>query len=119
MVIGLSSMLIYYRFFHPAGPIRLCVGASVDFQKDLEELQEQKKQNHSPDFQVISEENASSPAPSKTNTMRRTLSYSRSFKTTQPQFRRSRESTHKSFSPEEALAGQMSAISPISTRNYR
>ena len=121
MVIGLSSMLIYYRFFHPAGPIRLCVGASVDFQKDLEELQRQEqKQNHSPDFQVISEENASSPAPSKTNTMRRTVSYSRSFKTTQPQFRRSRESTHKAaFSPEEELAGQMSAISPISTRNYR
>lgn len=31
MVIGLTSMLLYYRFFHPAGPIRPCIGDSVDF----------------------------------------------------------------------------------------
>ena len=115
MTIGLSSMLIYYRFFHPAGPIRLCAGASVDFQKDIEELQRNEKAQNSPDFQVISEENSSSPAP----TIRRTVSYSRSFKTLQP-YKRSRESTMKSnASPEEELAGQMAAISPISTRNYR
>jgi hypothetical protein len=27
-------MLLYYRFFHPAGPIRPCIGESVDFEVD-------------------------------------------------------------------------------------
>ena len=118
MVVGLTSMLIYYRFFHPAGPIRLCVGASVDFQKDLAELQVQQNKT-SPDFQVISEDNSSSPAPQKP--LKRTVSYSRSFKRGTQVPKRSRESTQKStgVSPEEVLAGQMAAISPISSRNYR
>ena len=122
MGVGLTSMLIYYRFFPPAGPIRLCAGASVDFQKDLAELQVQQNRT-SPDFQVISEDNSSSPAPQKPE-MRRTVSYSRSFKRGTQVPKRSRESTQKSLtgtgvSPEEVLAGQMAAISPISSRNYR
>ncbi|PNF36084.1 hypothetical protein B7P43_G12749 [Cryptotermes secundus] len=32
-VLGMSSMLLYYRFFHPAGPIRLC---SKQLQHNLE-----------------------------------------------------------------------------------
>jgi hypothetical protein len=29
-------MLLYYRFFHPAGPIKPFIGESVDFQLDPE-----------------------------------------------------------------------------------
>ena len=67
-------MMIYYRFFHPAGPIRPCIGDSVDFESDLAELkkagklspyQKQQMQTNqgnqgggggSPDFVVYSQE---------------------------------------------------------------
>ncbi len=33
-ILGLCSMLLYYRFFHPTGPINPFVGESVDFVVD-------------------------------------------------------------------------------------
>ena len=33
-MIGLGGMVLYYRFFHPAGPIKPFVGQSVDFNLD-------------------------------------------------------------------------------------
>jgi len=35
-LIGLVSMLLYYRYFHPAGPIKPYIGESVDFSYDPE-----------------------------------------------------------------------------------
>ncbi len=124
MTIGLVSMLVYYRFFHPAGPIRPCMRQSVDFQEDIDELKrnsEKPQGQSSPDFVVYSTsgdvENRSSPVQ---NNRARRINYSRSFKTSCPPSKRSRETSHAtSHSPEAELAQQMAAISPISTRNYR
>ena len=44
-VLGLSGMLLYYRFFHPAGPIKPFIGESVDFSIDPDI-------KHSPDFVI-------------------------------------------------------------------
>ena len=35
-VMGLCAMILYYRFFHPAGPINPCVGESVDLKYDID-----------------------------------------------------------------------------------
>ena len=118
MFVGLASMMVYYRFFHPAGPIRPCYGDSVDFQQDLEELKkagklspQQQVASSSPDFVVY--DNHTIPR-------QRPVSYSRSFKKPCPPSNRSREVSQASQqSPEAELAQQMAAISPISTRNFR
>ncbi len=44
-LLGLCGMLLYYRFFHPAGPIKPFVGQSVDFVVDPDI-------KHSPDFVI-------------------------------------------------------------------
>lgn len=122
MTIGLTSMLIYYRFFHPAGPIRPCIGDSVDFKEDLEELkragklspavQQETRQSSSPDFVVYATEAYNKP--------RRPVNYSRSFKHSCPPLKRSRETSAASqVSPEAELAQAVASISPISTRHYR
>ena len=79
MVVGLISMLVYYRFFHPAGPIKIGgLKKSVNFENDLEELKRNNRKSpkaranlqndannqdsRSPDFVVYSTEEAySSP----------------------------------------------------------
>ncbi len=43
--LGLTGMLLYYRFFHPAGPIKPFIGESVDFSIDPDIKQ-------SPDFVI-------------------------------------------------------------------
>ena len=123
--------LFFYRFFHPAGPIRPCVGDSVDFESDLEELkragkltpQQQKQQDSSsslaPDFVITDENNSSSPVLRP----RRRVTYSRSFKNSCPPLKRSREVSANSNSigtpPEVEFAAQVATISPISNRHYR
>ena len=120
----------FFRFFHPNGPIRPCIGDSVDFESDLEELKRAGKLtpqhgNHgnetSPDF-VITDEHASSPVLRP----RRRVAYSRSFKNSCPPLKRSRETSstsnpgpHVATPPEIEFAAQVAAISPISNRNYR
>lgn len=88
--LGLSGMLLYYRFFHPAGPIRPCVGESVNFDSDLEELKRNgmlesplgKKGKHnistSPDFVITEEDMVTPPRPPPRS--RKPVTYSRSFK---------------------------------------
>ena len=62
---GLSAMMLYYRFFHPAGPINPCVGESVDLKYDFDDEamsreengnkkgNEEKRSNEtSPDFEI-------------------------------------------------------------------
>ena len=117
----------FHRFFHPAGPIRPCVGDSVDFESDLEELKRagkltpQQKQDSSlaPDFVITDENNSSSPVLRP----RRRVTYSRSFKNSCPPLKRSREVSANSNSigtpPEVEFAAQVATISPISNRHYR
>ena len=129
--------IFFYRFFHPAGPIRPCVGDSVDFESDLEELkragkltpQQQEKQNKSsslaPDF-VITDENTNSSSPVLRPPRRSRVTYSRSFKNSCPPLKRSREvssATTNSNSvgttpPEVEFAAQVATISPISNRQH-
>ena len=104
--LGLSAMVLYYRFFHPAGPIRLCVGESVDFKSDVEAVskprQERKPTNEntsepntaseeaSPDFVIEFEENdyaedhCATPPP----VPKRKIRHSRSFKNSCPKTKR-------------------------------
>ena len=66
MIVGLSSMLIYYRFFHPAGPIKFKnVRKSVDFEQDLAELRKQNenKKSGSPDFVVYATQQEACSSP--------------------------------------------------------
>ena len=92
-VIGLSCMLIYYRFFHPTGPIRLCVRRSVDFKIDIEHREGRRRVDESPDFEIEFEdannqststknESKSQGTPNKHG--RATVKYSRSFKNSCP-----------------------------------
>ena len=129
--------IFFYRFFHPAGPIRPCVGDSVDFESDLEELkragkltpQQQEKHDKSsslaPDF-VITDENTNSSSPVLRPPRRSRVTYSRSFKNSCPPLKRSREvssATTNSNSvgttpPEVEFAAQVATISPISNRQH-
>ena len=88
--IGLSCMMIYYRFFHPAGPIRPCVGQSVDFKNDLSDFNVKPADKTTPDF-VIEFEDANQSTSTKNATIeqqsaskRRGIQHSRSFKNTCP-----------------------------------
>ena len=120
---------LFFRFFHPAGPIRPCVGDSVDFESDLEELKRAGKlsppqsDSNSPDF-VITDENSSSPVLRPRRPIRRSCANSRSFKNSCPPLKRSREVSAASAEsaatpPEVEFAAQIAAISPISNRQYR
>ena len=94
-------MILYYRFFHPAGPINPCVGESVDlkFGIDNESFSRQhgissneketnvvRRHEESPDFVIEFEENTctekqnSTPPP----VPKRKIQHSRSFKNTYP-----------------------------------
>ena len=123
-----NNCQFFHRFFHPAGPIRPCVGDSVDFESDLEELKRAGKltpqQKHdsslAPDFVITDENNSSSPVLRP----RRRVTYSRSFKNSCPPLKRSREVSANSNSigtppPEVEFAAQVATISPISNRHYR
>ena len=95
---GLGAMMLYYRFFHPAGPINPCVGESVDLKYDFEEDTMSKKETHgkngneekttnetSPDFVIEFEENAymgkqdMTPPPVPKRKIRHSRSFKKSF----------------------------------------
>ena len=104
---GLGAMILYYRFFHPAGPINPCVGESVDLKYDIDSpnissrsskgtandsVSDHVNRNESsPDFVIEFEEtetvdksrNTPPPVP------KRRLQHSRSFKNSCPKSRRS------------------------------
>ena len=95
---GLSAMMLYYRFFHPAGPINPCVGESVDLKYEIEDgstptnakngkhRPEEKRTNEtSPDFVIEFEENAylekkeMTPPPVPKRKIRHSRSFKKSF----------------------------------------
>ena len=112
-------MILYYRFFHPAGPINPCVGESVDLKCGIDnesftthhEISSNEKETHlakrheeSPDFVIEFEENTctekqnSSPPP----VPKRKIQHSRSFKNTYP--KRNQVLRHCTISNENSMA---------------
>ena len=104
---GLGAMILYYRFFHPAGPINPCVGESVDLKYDIDSpnissrnsknITNDNVSNHvnrnesSPDFVIEFEETESAEKSRNTPppVPKRKLQHSRSFKNSCPKTRRS------------------------------
>ena len=106
-VMGLCAMILYYRFFHPAGPINPCVGESVDLKYDVdspkmssrnsknmtkENVSDHVNRNESsPDFVIEFEETETVEKSRNTppQVPKRRLQHSRSFKNSCPKTRKS------------------------------
>ena len=95
---GLSAMMLFFRFFHPAGPINPCVGESVDLKYDFNDEAMSRKENEnktgnvqkrsnetSPDFEIEFEENGymekqnMTPPPVPKRKIRHSRSFKKSF----------------------------------------
>ena len=92
-VLGLASMLLYYRFFHPAGPFHPC--------SEREPKEKLSSSSMGPDFVV--EEQLTPELGTAEKRGRNRVQYSRSFKDACPPARRSK-----------AVAAAVTAASPTS-----
>ena len=81
-IVGLTAMMLYYRFYHPAGPINLC---AVSKGEDDVEDKPTTSYNADPDFEINDGDKESSIPPSRPPRRGRCrIQYSRSFKDSCP-----------------------------------
>ncbi|TRY61950.1 hypothetical protein TCAL_08880 [Tigriopus californicus] len=120
-LVGLIAMLLYYRYFHPVGPIRPCGGLPPPLALDVEKSHAEFRNSTSsgPDFTIDDSlhhqkyyEDASMTTPPSRPLRKTRIQYSRSFKDACPPVKRFTPKVTATHRPEP---GPESPDSPTNT----